>query len=178
MGCFISVNNFYTVNFEELNYTEQENTIIQQYLKKKAMRESFDRDGDGRIKCDITNPMNLWREKHSSNNCGSVRLRTAPAELALAIIMQDEELWSKGLWDLDYTLSMIQEEGFFVPLSGRGCAALGYSWDTSKLFSLNLEILQLAGFNLLDYKTRHGKTVAEAYEMLLNNMKILQFQIT
>jgi hypothetical protein len=26
--------------------------------------------------------------------------------------------------------------------------------------------LQLAGFNLLDYKTRHGKTVAEAYEML------------
>ena len=158
---------FYTVNFEELNYTEQENTIIQQYLKKKAMIERFDRDGDGRIKCDITNPMNLWREKHSSNNCGSVRLRTAPAELALAIIMQDEELWSKGLWDLDYTLSMIQEEGFFVPLSGRGCAALGYSWDTSKLFSLNLEILQLAGFNLLDYKTRHGKTVAEAYEMLL-----------
>jgi len=158
---------FYTVNIEELNYTEEENIIIQQYLKKKAMIERFDRDGDGRIKCDITNPMNLWRNKHSSNNCGSVRLRTAPAELALAIIMQDKELWAKGLWDLDYTLSMIQEEGFFVPLSGRGCAALGYSWDTSKLFSLNLEILQLAGFNLLDYKTRHGKTVAEAYEMLL-----------
>ena len=158
---------FYTVNIDELNYTEEENIIIQEYLKKKAMIERFDRDGDGRIKCDITNPMNLWRNKHNSNNCGSVRLRTAPAELALAIIMQDKELWAKGLWDLDYTLSMIQDEGFFVPLSGRGCAALGYSWDTSKLFSLNLEILQLAGFNLLDYKTRHGKTVAEAYEMLL-----------
>ena len=110
--------------------------------------------------------MNLWRQKHSTNNCGSVRLRTAPAELALAIIMQDEELWAKGLWDLDYTLSMIEEEGYFVPLSARGCKALGYTWDTSKLFSLNLEMLQLAGFNLLDYRTRHGKTVAEAYEML------------
>ena len=157
---------FYAVNIDELNYTDKENTIIQQYLKKKAMTERFDRDGDGRIKCDITNPMNLWRQKHSTNNCGSVRLRTAPAELALAIIMQDEELWAKGLWDLDYTLSMIEEEGYFVPLSARGCKALGYTWDTSKLFSLNLEMLQLAGFNLLDYRTRHGKTVAEAYEML------------
>ena len=157
---------FYAVNIDELKYTDKENDIIQQYLKKKAMTERFDRDGDGRIKCDITNPMNLWRQKHSTNNCGSVRLRTAPAELALAIIMQDEELWAKGLWDLDYTLSMIEEEGYFVPLSARGCKALGYTWDTSKLFSLNLEMLQLAGFNLLDYKTRHGKTVAEAYEML------------
>ena len=157
---------FYAVNIDELKYTDKENDIIQQYLKKKAMTERFDRDGDGRIKCDITNPMNLWRQKHSTNNCGSVRLRTAPAELALAIIMQDEELWAKGLWDLDYTLSMIEEEGYFVPLSARGCKALGYSWDTSKLFSLNLEMLQLAGFNLLDYRTRHGKTVAEAYEML------------
>jgi len=157
---------FYAVNIDELNYTDKENAIIQQYLKKKAMKERFDRDGDGRIKCDITNPMNLWRQKHSTNNCGSVRLRTAPAELALAIIMQDEELWAKGLWDLDYTLSMIEEEGYFVPLSARGCKALGYTWDTSKLFSLNLEMLQLAGFNLLDYRTRHGKTVAEAYEML------------
>ena len=157
---------FYAVNIDELKYTDKENDIIQQYLKKKAMTERFERDGDGRIKCDITNPMNLWRQKHSTNNCGSVRLRTAPAELALAIIMQDEELWAKGLWDLDYTLSMIEEEGYFVPLSARGCKALGYSWDTSKLFSLNLEMLQLAGFNLLDYRTRHGKTVAEAYEML------------
>ena len=61
---------------------------------------------------------------------------------------------------------MIEEEGFFVPLSAKGCKALGYTWDTSKLFSLNVEMLKLANFNLLDYKTRHGKTVAEAYEML------------
>ena len=54
-----------------------------------------------------------------------MRLRAAPAELALAIIMQDEELWAKGLWDLDYTLSMIEEEGYFVPLSAKGCKALG-----------------------------------------------------
>jgi hypothetical protein len=110
--------------------------------------------------------MNFWRQKHKINNCGSVRLRFAAAELALAIVMQDQELWAKGLWDLDYTLSMIEEEGFFVPLSAKGCKALGYTWSTSKLFSLNVEMLKLADFNLLDYKTRHGKTVAEAYEML------------
>ena len=165
-GVLAPLVSFYAVNFDELDYTEKEHSTIQQYFKKKAMTERFDRDGDGRIKCDITNPMNFWRQKHSNNNCGSVRSRTAPAELALAIVMQDEELWAKGLWDLDYILSMIEEEGFFVPMSGKGCKALGYTWDTSKLFSLNAEILKLADFNLLDYKTRHGKTVAEAYEML------------
>ena len=165
-GVLAPLVSFYAVNFDELDYTEKEHSTIQQYFKKKAMTERFDRDGNGRIKCDITNPMNTWRQKHSTNNCGSVRSRTAPAELALAIVMQDEELWAKGLWDLDYILSMIEEEGFFVPMSGKGCKALGYTWDTSKLFSLNVEILKLADFNLLDYKTRHGKTVAEAYEML------------
>jgi hypothetical protein len=165
-GVLAPLVSFYAVNFDELDYTEKEHSTIQQYFKKKAMTERFDRDGNGRIKCDITNPMNTWRQKHSTNNCGSVRSRTAPAELALAIVMQDKELWAKGLWDLDYILSMIEEEGFFVPMSGKGCKALGYTWDTSKLFSLNVEMLKLADFNLLDYKTRHGKTVAEAYEML------------
>ena len=165
-GVLAPLVSFYAVNFEELDYTEKEHSTIQQYFKKKAMTERFNRDGDGRIKCDITNPMNFWRDKHSNNNCGSVRSRMAPAELALAIVMQDEELWAKGLWDLDYILSMIEEEGFFVPMSSKGCKALGYTWDTSKLFSLSAEILKLADFNLLDYKTRHGKTVAEAYEML------------
>ena len=165
-GVLAPLVSFYAVNFDELDYTEKEHSTIQQYFKKKAMTERFDIDWNDRIKCDITNPMNFWRQKHNGRNCGSVRTRTAPAELALAIIMQDEELWAKGLWDLDYILSMIEEEGFFVPLSGKGCMALGYTWDTSKLFSLNVEILKLADFNLLDYKTRHGKTVAEAYEML------------
>ena len=167
-GTLSPITMFYAVNYEELNYTKKENKAIQTYLKNKAMIDRLDRDGNRNktALCDITNPMNFWRTKHKGNNCGSVRLRFAAAELALAIIMQDEELWAKGLWDLDYTLSMTEEEGFFVPLSAKGCKALGYTWDTSKLFSLNVEMLKLADFNLLDYKTRHGKTVAEAYEML------------
>ena len=159
---------FYAVNYEELNYTKEEHKAIQQYLKNKAMTDRLDRDGNRSRSalCNITDPMNFWGKKHKINNCGSVRLRFAAAELALAIVMQDQDLWAKGLWDLDYTLSMIEEEGFFVPLSSKGCMALGYTWDTSKLFSLNVEMLKLADFNLLDYKTRHGKTVAEAYEVL------------
>ena len=167
-GTLAPITMFYSVNYEELNYTKEEHEAIQQYIKNKAMIDRLDRDGNRSRSalCNITNPMNFWRQKHKVNNCGSVRLRFAAAELALAIVMQDQELWAKGLWDLDYTLSMIEEEGFFVPLSAKGCRALGYTWDTSKLFSLNVEMLKLADFNLLDYKTRHGKTVAEAYEML------------
>ena len=167
-GTLAPITMFYAVNYEELNYTKDENKKIQQYLKNKAMIERLDRDGNRsrRNLCPITDPMKLNGKKDKINNCGSVRFRFAAAELALAIVMQDQKLWAKGLWDLDYTLSMIEEEGFFVPLSAKGCRALGYTWDTSKLFSLNVEMLKLADFNLLDYKTRHGKTVAEAYEML------------
>ena len=93
-------------------------------------------------------------------------MRFAAGELALAIVTQDRALWKKGLWDLDFSLSMINDEGFFVPLSAKGCKALGYTYSTSKLFSLNVEMLKLAGFNLLNYNSRHGKTISQAYEML------------
>ena len=159
---------FYAVNYEQFDYSDDERQIINNYFKSKAMKERLDRDGNRSrtALCPITDPMRLSAVKHKVNNCGSVRFRFAPAELALATVMQDQELWAKGLWDLDYTLSMIEKEGFFVPLSAKGCKALGYTWDTSKLLSLNVEMLKLADFNLLDYKTRHRKTVAEAYEML------------
>ena len=158
---------FYAVYHDQFNYTDVERKVIENYFKAKAMKERLNRNGDGLTAlCPITDPMKLSKSIHVGNNCGSVRFRFAPAELALGIIMQDQELWAKGLWDLDYTLSMIEKEGFFVPLSAKGCKALGYTWDTSKLLSLNVEMLKLADFNLLDYKTRHGKTVAEAYEML------------
>ena len=158
---------YYAVNYEAFNYTKKQRIIIENYFKKKAFNERFNLDGDQRTSlCPITKPMSLNKRVHMPNNCGSVRLRFAAGELALAIVTQDKALWKKGLWDLDYALSMTNDEGFFVPLSAKGCKALGYTWDTSRLFSLNVEMLKLAGYNLLDYKTRHGKTVSQAYEML------------
>ncbi len=159
---------FYAVNYDQFNYTEDQHKTIQNYFKNKAMIERLDRDGNrSRTKlCPIDNPMKLSGKKHKVNNCGTVRLRFASAELALAIVSQDKELWAKGLWDLDYVLSMTNDKGFFVPLSAKGCKALGYTWDTSKLFSMNVELLRLASFDLLDYKTRHGKTISDAYEVL------------
>ena len=159
---------FYAVNYDQFDYSTDERQIINNYFKSKAMIERQDRDGNrSRTSlCPIKDPMKLTARYNKVNNCGSVRFRFAPAELALAVVMQDEDLWAKGLWDLDYTLSMIEKEGFFVPLSAKGCKALGYTWDTSKLLSLNVEMLKLADFNLLDYKTRHGKTISEAYETL------------
>ena len=158
---------YYAVNYEAFNYTKRQRNIIENYFKKKAFAERFNLDGDRRTSlCPIKNPMSLNKRIHITINCGSVRLRFAAGELALAIVTQDRALWKKGLWDLDYALSMTNDEGFFVPLSAKGCRALGYTWDTSRLFSLNVEMLKLAGYNLLDYKTRHGKTISQAYEML------------
>ncbi len=159
---------FYAVNYDQFNFTEDQHKTIQNYFKDKAMIERLDRDSNrSRTKlCPIENPMKLNKKRHKVNNCGTVRLRFASAELALAIVMQDKELWSKGLWDLDYVLSMIGDEGYFIPTAAKGCKAIGYSYSTSQLFSTNVELLNLAKFNLLDYKTRHGKTLAEAYEQL------------
>jgi len=167
-GSLSPIFTFYAINYDQFNYTEDQHKTIQNYFKDKAMTERLDRAGDlSRTKlCPIKKPMKLNRKKYKANNCGTVRLRFASAELALAIIMQDKELWSKGLWDLDYVLSMVGKEGYFIPTAAKGCKALGYSYSTSRLFSTNVELLNLAKFNLLDYKTRHGKTLAEAYEQL------------
>jgi hypothetical protein len=158
---------YYAVNYEAFNYTKKERSLIENYFKKKAFAERFNLDGDRKTSlCPIKNPMKFNRRIHILNNCESVRLRFAAGELALAIVTQDRALWQKGLWDLDFSLSMINDEGFFVPLSAKGCKSLGYTYATSKLFSLNVEMLKLAGFNLLDYNSRHGKTISQAYEML------------
>ena len=134
---------YYAVNYEAFNYTQKQRNIIENYFKKKAFAERFNLDGDGRTSlCPIKKPMSLNKRVHITNNCGSVRLRFAAGELALAIVTQDEALWKKALWDLDYALSMTNDEGFFVPLSAKGCKALGYTYDTSRLFSLNVEILK------------------------------------
>ena len=159
---------FYGVNYDELNFSKDQHRAIQKYFKEKAMIERLNWKGNfSQTKlCPIKNPMKMNEKNYKIDNCGTVRLRFASAELALAILMQDKDLWSKGLWDLDYVLSMIGKEGYFIPTAAKGCKALGYSYATSRLFSTNVELLNLAKFNLLDYKTRHGKTLAEAYKQL------------
>ena len=65
--------------------------------RKKHLHERFNLDGDRRTSlCPITSPMSLNKRVHMPNNCGSVRLRFAAGELALAIVTQDEALWKKG----------------------------------------------------------------------------------
>ena len=166
-GIMATFYTFYAANKEFLGYSIDEQLEVETYFKRKAFSETFHRDGDGKTElCPFRNPMQLDKKIHATDNCGSVRLRFAAGELALAIVTQDTALWLKGLWDLDYALSMVNDEGFFVPLSAKGCRALGYSYDTSRLFSLNVEMLKLADFDLLGYRTRQGKTVSDAYEML------------
>lgn len=159
---------FYSANIDEFDLTDDQHIIIQRFFTEKAFAQRFDLDGDGRDQpCPILNPLDLSESVHQVNNCGTVRLRFAAAELTLATVTQNQTMWAKGLWDLDFTLSMIDHQGFFVPTSAKGCLALGYLWDTSKLFSINVEILKIAGFDLLEYETRHGVQVHEAYDQLL-----------
>jgi peptidoglycan hydrolase-like protein with peptidoglycan-binding domain len=158
---------FYAANIDQFDYSDADHERVYSFFRDKALQEQFNLDGDGRpFLCPINAPLDLTEENHNVNNCGTVRLRFAAAELALAIVGQDEILWRKGLWDLDYALSMINDEGFFVPTSGKGCRALGYLHDTSRLYSLNAEILAVAGFDLLSYITRHGVQMSDAYAML------------
>ena len=60
-GTLAPITMFYAVNYEELNYTKEENKKIQQYLINKAMIERLDRDGNRsrRNLCPITDPMKL-----------------------------------------------------------------------------------------------------------------------
>ena len=163
---------FYTVNYDQFDLSEEQRTKINNYFKDKAFLESFEVDGNRKqLNCPIFEPLSFSQNIHRTDNCGTARMRFAAAELALAITLQDELLWKKGLWDLDYTLSMIDHEGFWVPTSARGCRALGYTYSASQLISINVEMLNLAGFDLLRYKARHGRKISEAFGKLLEQYK-------
>ena len=159
---------FYTANYDRFDLNTGQRQKINSYLRDKSLQQNFDEDGDNRqLNCPIFKPLSLSKYKHRVNNCGTGRIRFAAAELALAITIQDELLWKKGLWDLDFTLSMIDHDGFWVPTSAKGCKALGYTYSASQLISINVEMLNLAGFDLLEYQARHGRKIFEAYGKLL-----------
>ena len=163
---------FYSANYDYFELNDIKREQINNYFVKKILEQNFDKTGDGKNKfCPIMDPNSLSKDRHNVNNCGSLGLRFAAAELALGITLQNDKIWKKGLWDLDYNLSMFNEDGFFIPHSAKGCRALGYLWDTSKLLSINSEILNLIGFNFLDYKMRHGKKVKFAYEQLFKQFE-------
>ena len=158
---------FYSANYDYFELNDIKRKQINNYFVKKILEQNFDKTGDGKNNfCPIMDPNSLSKDRHNVNNCGSLGLRFAASELALGITLQNDKIWRKGLWDLDYNLSMFNEDGFFIPHSAKGCRALGYLWDTSKLLSINSEILNLIGFNFLDYKMRHGKKVKFAYKQL------------
>ena len=158
---------YYTVNYDAFDYSEPQRAVVNEFFVRKAFEQEYDKNSQGRNKtCPILDPMKLSWRSHMVNNCGTVRTRFAAAQLALAITLQNEKLWQKGLWDLDYILSMVNDEGFFVPTAAKGCMALGYLYSTSQLFSINVEMLAIAGFDLLEYQMRHGKSVSDAYARL------------
>ena len=159
---------FYTANYDQFDLNTEQRQKINSYFRDKSLQQNFEADGDNRpFNCPIFEPLSFSKYKHRVNNCGTGRIRFAAAELALAITIQDELLWKKGLWDLDFTLSMIDHDGFWVPTSAKGCKALGYTYSASQLISMNVEMLNLAGFDLLEYKTRHGRKISEAFGKLL-----------
>ena len=163
---------FYTANYDQFDLNTEQRQKINDYLRDKSLQQNFEEDGDKRpLNCPIFEPLSLSAQKHRVNNCGTARIRFAAAELALAITIQDKRLWKKGLWDLDFTLSMIDHEGFWVPTSAKGCKALGYTYSASQLISMNVEMLHLAGFDLLEYETRHGRKISDAFEKLLEQYR-------
>ena len=160
----------YAIFYPDLPLSQDDRRVIESYLHTKLLSWTFDYHNENRNDCPIAAPQSLSLKKgHNINNCADSRIVAARAELALAVVMGDELLWKKGLYDLDWVLSMIDDNAVFVPHAVRGCMARGYSSTFLTYIGFAHHLLSRAdGFDLYRYRARHGRLVGDMIYGLLD----------
>lgn len=170
---------WYAVAYNDVNFTDEQRATVDAYLTKKWLKFNFMTNPEARQKCPINNPSSLRFNGntggHNMNNCGDVRINGANGQLALAAVLENQRLWRKALADVDFHLSMIDKEGYFVPHASRGCLARGYSATLPAQWSLTYEILNVTNqYNFWEYQTRHG---AKMKDVLVNTVNFIDGKV-
>jgi len=155
---------WYAVNYDHLSLKKAERDRIDTYLTQKLMEQSFPPlDGKHRTPCDLARP---WKTTlaTAANSCGSIRWKVALGELALGLKLANKDLFDKGIDDLVFNLSMIDQEGIFVTYAAKGGKAFGYYKDGLQFMSHYVELFKTLNFDFLEYRLPHGRTVKEYFD--------------
>jgi hypothetical protein len=168
---------WYAYNKQFLTITKVQTSSIENYLKHYLMATDFKlplkfepaKSYRGCVsKEDLSWIRSMARTTSAGvNQCGSVRYKVAIGSLVHALTTHDKELFNSAIEHLDWSTSVYDEEGFFLPYTPvtKQAQAFSYYHDQTRFVSLLVEVFASFGYDFLGYEMRHGKTVAESLEL-------------
>jgi hypothetical protein len=160
----------YALWYNEFRYTPKERALVDAYLTRKLMEQKFPTIGGGARKCNPNNPKstilgntNAGYSVTDSNNCGSIRIKVATAEIMLGLRLKDQAMLDKGHDDIWHVLTQVDADGVWVNYAARGANNFSYYMEYLTALSVLTEVYYALGYDFLEMELKHGAKVHQIY---------------
>ena len=157
----------YAIWYDDFNFTKEERKLVDAYMTRKLMEQKFpvingDYKGSFR-KCNPNNPRSVLIENVDSNNCGSIRIKVATAEIMLGLRLENQAMLDKGNDDVWYVLTQVDADGMWVNYAARGAKNFSYYIEYLHTLSVLTEVYYTLGYDFLETELKHGAKVHQIY---------------
>ena len=122
-------------------------------------------------KCNPNNPRSVLKENVDTNNCGSIRVKVATAEIMLGLKLENQTMLDKGHDDIWYVLTQVDKDGIWVNYAARGANNFSYYIEYLHSLSVLTEVYYALGYDFLEMELKHG---AKVYQIYGNGYKLLK----
>jgi hypothetical protein len=160
----------YALWYNDFKYMPQERKLVDAYLTRKLMEQKFPILDRGRRKCNPNNPKSTILGNPSagnnvtdSNNCGSIRIKVATAEIMLGLRLKDQAMLDKGHDDIWHVLTQVDADGIWVNYAARGANNFSYYIEYLVALSVLTEVYYALGYDFLEMELKHGAKVHQIY---------------
>ena len=167
---------FYAIWYNEINYTEQERQLVNNYLVQKLFDQRFKVLNKNKIKCNIKKLKSIYSKNTGTNNCGNIRMKVAVGEIMLGFRLEDQKLLDKGHKDIYVVQAFINKDGININHASRGANTVNYSWEYTGYSSILAEVYRPIGYDYFEHTFPRG---AKVKDYLKFNYKLLKdFKLT
>ena len=157
----------YAIWYDDFNFTKEERKLVDAYITRKLMEQKFpvingNHKGSFR-KCNPNNPRSGLKENVDTNNCGSIRVKVATAEIMLGLRLENQTMLDKGHDDIWYVLTQVDKDGIWVNYAARGANNFSYYIEYLHSLSVLTEVYNALGYDFLEMELKHGAKVHQIY---------------
>ena len=99
-----------------------------------------------------------------ADDCGTISNAHTVTRLLIGLITNNQELFDKGIVDLKYLMTFIDDNGVYVPYAYRGGLAISYSKEFLFYFSVFAEIFHTLGINFYEISIPSGIKIKDAFD--------------
>ena len=162
----------YSIYYNMFEFSEDERQKVDQYLKAWLISEDIYQKYHRSVlqkemTCEdaITAEQFLTRDRFDTDYCGSNRWRLAIAAVYLGLRLSDQDLFRAGSRHASIALSVIDNNGIFMPWARKGAMALSYQRQLPEVLTFLAEAYGSIGYDFYEHETPNGTKIHNVFAM-------------